>query len=155
MADFGGNTNGKLEQILWGLKRAKEQAEWLAGHKDLVCWLGKPDSGPDETLLCGIPRDLDRRLYRDLWSVGIPVILTSGTLSASGDFSRIKGTLGLDHVNKVLETCKPSPFDYYKNILIYISKDMPFPETKDVEYIDAVACESLRGFRSVLYLDCW
>ena len=35
-----------------------------------------------------LQKSFDRkRLYDDLWSKGIPTILTSGTMSAAGDFS--------------------------------------------------------------------
>jgi ATP-dependent DNA helicase DinG len=114
------------------------------GHKNMICWLEKPDMNADETFLRGIPRDLDRRLYKDLWREGIPVILTSGTLSAAGDFSRVKRTLGLDLTYGVTETSKPSPFDYHNNALIYVSENVPFPDTKNAAYITAVANETER-----------
>jgi len=94
-------------------------------------------------VLCAIPKDLDERLYNDLWCKGIPAILTSGTLSASGDFTRAKQTLGLDHLPRrtLFDTTMPSPFDYKRNTLLYISESVPFPDNKDKRYIAAVADE--------------
>jgi ATP-dependent DNA helicase DinG len=78
----------------------------------------------------------------------MPMILTSGTLSASAgtscasDFSHIKRTLGLErHSGRISETSKPSPFDHHENALLYISENMPFPDNKSDDYISAVAGE--------------
>jgi len=93
-------------------------------------------------LTCAIPKDLDERLYKDIWSKGIPTILTSGTLSAAGDFSRIKQTLGLERLkNRLTETSKPSPFDYHENAILYISENTPFPDQRSNEYILSIANE--------------
>jgi len=58
----------------------------------------------------------------------MPIILTSGTLSAKGDFAHIKRTLGIDKLNphKIIEISKLLPFDYKKNGIIYISENTPF-----------------------------
>jgi hypothetical protein len=75
-------------------------------------------------------------------------VLTSGTLSAAGDFSRIKRTLGIDFVkNRVTEISKPSPFNYRKNSLIYIPENIPFPDQNSDEYILAVA----NGIEKLIY----
>jgi ATP-dependent DNA helicase DinG len=100
---------------------------------------------------------LDSRLHDDLWGKGVPIILTSGTLSASGmhgqaasetcgqpgDFTRAKQTLGLNHLDerKLFTTTMPSPFDFKNNKLLYISENVPFPDNKDKRYIQAVADE--------------
>ena len=76
-----------------------ERASKLRVQSNLISWLEKRVEGETETdALCAIPKDLDAQLHRDLWSQGIPIILTSGTLSASGDFTRTKETLGLKHL---------------------------------------------------------
>jgi ATP-dependent DNA helicase DinG len=129
----------RKSQIMWDLGQAREQAAELARYADLICWL-EADKG--ETRLCAIPKDLDKCLFRDQWSKGIPTILTSGTLSAGGDFTRTKQLLGLERLGGLLtETSKPSPFDHEKNTLLYISETMPFPDQRSNEYIAAVADE--------------
>jgi len=134
---LAGNGAGRRAQILWELEQIKNQTATLVRHDEHICWLEKDG---DENRLCAIPKDLDKQLYRDLWSKGIPTILTSGTLSAAGDFTRTKRTLGLDYVkNRLTETSKPSPFNYRENALIYISEDMPFPDQSNREYILAAA----------------
>jgi len=136
---LAGSGLGRKSQLLWELEQIRNQATILAHHDDLICWV-EIDS---DCRLCGIPKDLSRRLYDDLWSKGVPTILTSGTLSAAGDFSYVKKSLGINYASRyrVLETSKSSPFNYAENALIYISADMPFPNQSDRDYIFAVANE--------------
>ena len=135
-----GNGSGRKEQLLWELQQIHSQVAALVYHDEHICWIEKDER---DCRLCAIPKDLDERLYSDLWSKGIPTILTSGTLSAAGDFSRIKRSLGIERVSKyrVTETSKPSPFNYKENALIYISENMPFPNQRDSNYILAAANE--------------
>ena len=114
-------------------------------HADLVCWLER--LGENGSLaLAGIPNNLNVRLYQDIWSKGLPIILTSGTLSASGDFTRTKQSLGLSHLRESLvkESSQPSPFDYKNNSMIYISNSVPFPNQQDKSYLLAVVDEIQR-----------
>jgi len=138
---------------LWKLKNAKEQVSAFERHGDLVYWLEKPEGlysldrdGPDEALLCAIPKRLGELLHADLWSKGIPAVLTSGTLSASGDFTHIKPGLGLDKLPErmLMETSRPSPFHYKENALLYISRTVPFPDNRNVRYTRAVTDEMER-----------
>jgi ATP-dependent DNA helicase DinG len=150
----------KKSDILWELANTREQLASLARHGEHVCWLEKPNENitpgvEQEIRLCTIPKDLDERLYKSLWSRGIPVILTSGTLSAAGagascaDFSHIKRTLGLERLgNRLTETSKPSPFNHSENALLHISEAMPFPDGKDGTYIAAITDEVERLIRA-------
>lgn len=140
----------RKNKTLWRLGLAAERASKLRVQTNLVCWLEKRTEGETETdALCAIPKDLDAQLHRDLWSQGIPIILTSGTLSASGDFTRTKETLGLKHLpERVLaQTSMPSPFDYKNNAMLYISNAVPFPNQQDKRYLTAVADEIERLVR--------
>jgi ATP-dependent DNA helicase DinG len=145
---------GKKSSILWDLANAREQLASLSRHSEHVCWLEKPNEhttpgAEQKTMLCAIPKDLDARLFANLWSRGIPTILTSGTLSAGGDFSHIKRTLGLERLgNRLAESSKPSPFNHRENALLYISENVPFPDQKSREYIDAVTDETERLIRA-------
>ena len=146
---------GRCTQIMWELERLREQAAIFEQHDDLIYWLEKSRNSADpklgeELLLRGIPKHLDKLLYEDLWRNGIPMVLTSGTLSAAGNFGHIKRITGLHRLpkNRLLETSKPSPFDHYNQSLLYISKNVPFPDNKDPRYIRAVADESERLIRA-------
>ncbi|GHV47915.1 hypothetical protein FACS189499_06290 [Clostridia bacterium] len=44
--------------------------------------------------------------------------------------------------NRTTEICTPSPFDYHKNALLYLSKNVPFPNVENpASYINAVTNE--------------
>ena len=63
-----------------------------------------------EKLLDAITKDVDKRLYADLWSKGIPKLLTSGKLSIDGDFSAFKQSVGLNNKNiRLTEVTYDSP----------------------------------------------
>ncbi|MCL2776320.1 MAG: hypothetical protein FWD71_23705 [Oscillospiraceae bacterium] len=110
-----GRNRGLRSKIIYDLARLKEKIDALRNYKDLICWLEKSD---ENIIFSAIPKRLSDHLYNNLWNKGIPMILTSGTLAANGNFEHIKRQLGLDGKKNIIETTKPSPFDYNKNALI-------------------------------------
>lgn len=158
--------NERKSQAVWALGHMEETAAAFQKHSSLICWTEGIEQTSstsivhnDEAKLCAIPKDLDARLHRDIWSAGIPIVLTSGTLSASGDFSRVKQSLGINRMDehRVMETSKPSPFDYRRHTLLYLSDAVPFPDYHDKAYLTAVADEverlvcASRGRAAVLF----
>ena len=135
-----GNGAGRRAQVLWELRQIIKEATILQQQHELISWIELENV---DCKLCAIPINLSDRLHDDLWSKGIPTILTSGTLSANGDFTHIKRALGIDRLApyKIMETSKPSPFNYKENALIYVSENVPFPDQRDNNYILAVANE--------------
>lgn len=133
----------RIPQTEWELDRIREKTNALQKCDSLICWAEGMDSSGNEAKLCAIPKNLGERLYKNLWNTGVPIVLTSGTLSAGGDFSRVKQSLGLSHIreNRLLEITKASPFDYQHNTLLYLSNVTPFPDNGDKEYLSAVADE--------------
>ena len=134
----------RRDKVLWRLRMMGEKISGLRKQSKLIHWFEKKLEGQTKTdSLCAIPKDLNERLHKDLWSSGVPIILTSGTLSTSGDFTRAKQTLGLDLLpeRRLFTAIMPSPFDFKNNKLLYISENMPFPDNKDKQYIQAVADE--------------
>lgn len=110
-----GNSAGRKSQIVWELKQIHGQAAVFARHSELICWL----ETDDKKRLCAIPKDLDKRLFNDIWNKGIPTVFTSGTLSTKGDFSHIKRSLGIERAGiRLVETSKPSPFNHRENTLL-------------------------------------
>ena len=113
--------------------------------------------------LCAVPMELERILFRDIWSRPIPVIVTSGTMSVRGDFTHFKRMTGLSFANssRIMETSKPSPFHYQSNGLLYIPERMPFPNIRDDRYIQAVMEEILQivsathGHTLILFTSYW
>lgn len=112
----------------------------------IVYWLEATDEDiKSQSLvrLCSIPKGLNRMLYEDFWCRTVPVVLTSGTLSVDGCFSHMKNSMGMDLIiaDRVKETSRKSPFNFRKNVLLYISDHLPFPDSKNPEYINAIAYE--------------
>jgi Rad3-related DNA helicase len=126
-------------RLIWQVQEFREQATELCAYQNLITWLEQEE---DVAKLCAIPNNLNDRLFKDQWSKGIPIILTSGTLSAGGDFTRTKQTLGLDNLgNKLSESTHQSPFNYRDNALLYIPKNLPRPDNQSKAYISAVTKE--------------
>jgi ATP-dependent DNA helicase DinG len=142
----------RLKEIQWALARISDSLGRFSRHGDLVYWLEETKiTAADEpdfrlNLLSGIPKDLGELLRRDLWSRELPIVLTSGTMSAAGSFEHIKRKLGLDllPLKRLTETAKPSPFNHRENALLYISENTPFPDNRDEDYISAIADEAER-----------
>jgi ATP-dependent DNA helicase DinG len=131
--------SGLIARLLRDLEQIRDKADAFSKHDELISWI---ETDRDDTCLCAIPKNLNERLFNDQWKKGIPTILTSGTLSAAGDFSHVKRTLGLEGLgDKLTETSKPSPFNHRENGLLYISDKIPFPDYKDKRYITAVTDE--------------
>lgn len=112
----------------------------------IVYWLEVPDEdikSQSTVRLCSIPKELHREMYKDFWCRSTPVILTSGTLSVDGCFSHIKSSMGLQLVipDRVSEMSRKSPFNFRENALLYIPNYLPFPNSKNPDYINAVAEE--------------
>lgn len=127
----------KIERLAAGIK---EKLQPFLSAERYICWY---ESGQHDCMLCALPKNLDRRIYADLWKRDVLSVLTSGTLSASGDFGFIKRRLGVDRLpsDKITETSKKSPFQYRENTLLYIPEHVPFPNTKREGYVRAVTNE--------------
>jgi ATP-dependent DNA helicase DinG len=139
-------SEARRRDTLRALERIGDSLAAFSRHGDLVYWMepGSPDDEFRFTALRGIPKNLGELLNRDLWGKSVPIILTSGTLSAAGSFEHIKKKTGLDLLptKRLTETSKPSPFNHRKNSLLYISENTPFPDNKDAGYIAAIADET-------------
>ena len=126
-----------------------------------ICWMEKRENS--RLALCAVPMELEQILFRDIWSRMIPVIVTSGTMSVRGDFRHFNKMTGLSFAasSRIMETSKPSPFDFQSNGLLYIPERMPFPNIRDDRYIQAVMAEILQivsathGHTLILFTSYW
>ncbi|WP_207706823.1 ATP-dependent DNA helicase [Alkaliphilus pronyensis] len=107
-----------------------------------IYWMENPKA-KGQRMLSSIPKNISDELGQDLWTAKKSMILTSGTLAVDDDFSYIKHQLGMKSVVdfKVKELTKSSPYKYEENCLIYIPNRMPFPNTDNEEYIQAISRE--------------
>lgn len=73
-----------------------------------------------EITLNAASRSAAAQLGRDLWQIGRPAVLTSGTLAAGGSFARARQQLGLERSARCREFSARSPFDYEHHCMLYI-----------------------------------
>jgi ATP-dependent DNA helicase DinG len=79
--------------------------------------------------LHSVPVDVGPVLAERLFARGAPVVLTTATLRVGGEFSYIRNRLGVPETAK--EFVAESPFDYPRQCLIYVPRDMPDPNTPE------------------------
>ena len=100
----------------------------------------KPRNKYSKCTLHSTPIDVAEILKNNLWTLGVPTIMTSATLSTSKSedgFKYIKERLGL--TEEELETVQlGAPFDYQKNAFLYVPEDLPAPNNGK-EYIKKIS----------------
>jgi ATP-dependent DNA helicase DinG len=107
-------------------RRARELRDDLATiaeqrHKSHVYW---GEARPGHTLLTASPIEVADLVRRHILSSGPTPIFTSATLAAAGDFRYQRTRLGLDDTEELLV---PSPFDYARQAMLYVPRDLPIP----------------------------
>ena len=81
---------------------------------DTITWVDQRDCS-----FWVVPRNLNEMLDQKLFQKGLPVVLTSATLSNEGDFGYFIRTLGLKNPSK---STVGSPFDLEKQVVVYLTK---------------------------------
>jgi ATP-dependent DNA helicase DinG len=76
------------------------------------------------------PVGVEEVLQRELLDKVRSLVFTSATLSAGGHFAHIRGRLGLGP-DTTEELRVDSPFDYQKQCLLYLPRDIPDPRNPD------------------------
>lgn len=120
---FGGSSMG-LAHICNALEVLRQQ-EWVA------TWVEQDENGI--LTLCGCPRKLNQELKASVWSYRKSHVLLSGTMSAEDDFRYFKRELGLNLLSQewMDEAQFCSPFDYAKQMRLYLADDLPFPDQSE------------------------
>ena len=80
---IAGNGAGRKSQVLCELAQIHSQADMLKNYDKYIYWL---ESDENEKKLCAIPKDLDKRLFDDIWSRGIPTVFRR---CSHRDFKRV------------------------------------------------------------------
>lgn len=156
-----GGTGQRERSIRRQCQRLTDKLTVFLNSNHFICWMEKGNNG--NLALCAIPMELERMLFQDIWSRHIPAIITSGTMSVRGDFTHFKKNTGIQYASagRIMETSKPSPFDYHKNGLLYIPERMPFPNIREEHYIKAVMEEigkivrATHGHTLILFTSYW
>jgi ATP-dependent DNA helicase DinG len=107
-------------------RRARDMRDALATiaehrRRSHVYWGEARSTG---TSLGAAPIDVGELVRRHIVEAGPTAIFTSATLAAADDFSYSRTRLGLEHADELLVR---SPFDYARQALLYIPRDLPAP----------------------------
>jgi ATP-dependent DNA helicase DinG len=89
-------------------------------------WLEVTPKPRDNVTLCMAPFDVRDILGERMFGDRGPTILTSATLAVNGSLDYIKGRLGAEEAGELI---LDSPFDFSKQMRIWVSRDMPEPDS--------------------------
>jgi len=98
-----------------------------------VYWAEQPAG--DNLCLFAAPLNVTPMLRAHVYDLGIPVILTSATLTVAGNFGFFSERLGLDDFSQIR---LDSPFDYGSQSLVFVPPRLPAPTAGD-EFTRAAA----------------
>ncbi|NIQ01769.1 MAG: DEAD/DEAH box helicase [Nitrospinaceae bacterium] len=105
--------------------------------KEYVYWLEvSPRKRFTRAMLRGVPINIDEELKEQVFSKIERVVMTSATLTTDRKFDHIKERLGCEPED---EAVLDSPFDFQKQALLYIPRDLPEPGAKLEAYVSALA----------------
>lgn len=118
------------------LSRAKEINLYLEiilkqEREDTVYWveISKKRRGIRSTLAFA-PIDVAQELKERVFAKVRPLILTSATLSSNRSFTFLKERLGIENARELILN---SPFDYEKQVLLYLPSSIPDPDYQKPE----------------------
>ncbi|GKX31342.1 ATP-dependent helicase [Vallitalea longa] len=134
------------------LLETKEKLDILINNNQITYWMELENKDKNKLSICWVPKELNKIIYSDLWMNRIPIILTSGTISERGSFTYFKHKTGIDLVGipnnqrraKLQEVSKSSPFNYNEKTIMYINDRLPFPDSRDIKYINSITSEIAR-----------
>ena len=109
-----------------------------------VCWLqGDKRSGG---LSLHIAPVSGREIFRRAWDNCKNIVMTSATLTVSGDFGNFARETGMDDANM---QSWPSPFDYGRRAMLYLPGNIPDPKiASDSDYTEQVIRAALPLLRA-------
>lgn len=98
---------------------------------DHVYWIEKSGGAGRSLTLNAAPVDMATRLRELLFSQGRPCVMTSATLSiGTEDLRYFRDRIGAEGVEAV---CIGSPFDYERQMRVYVPRSMPAPDGEGYE----------------------
>jgi len=104
---------------------------FLDDESDIIIYTDRDEH--NRPLLCATAADLSFQMDRSLWSMPLPILLTSGTLAVGDDFSRFKSEACLTESNRLTESVSLSHFDYEHNCMMYVPHSTPQYKEDDLE----------------------
>lgn len=149
------NLVSRLSGLLARLSREEaEEVELLAGGVrtwagtvERVLSVASPsyvywgDFGEESVSLAFAPLDVSGWLSERVYPGLETVVLTSATLAVDGSLHFAKQRLGLPEARGLV---LDSPFDYARQVLLYLPEEMPDPQDAYEAFVDAVVDETAR-----------
>jgi ATP-dependent DNA helicase DinG len=118
----------------------------------MIHWVELPRER-DQVTLVSAPLHIGPLVERYIWHAKNAVVLTSATLTTSGEFDYLRERLNADEADTLVVG---SPFDYENSALLYLADDVPEPADARA-YQHAInkalvgLCRATRGRTLVLY----
>ena len=111
-------------------RRSRELRDDLATiaeqrHKSHVYW---GEARPTSTTLTAAPIEVAELMRRHVIRSGPTSVFTSATLAAAGELGYARARLGLDDADELIVA---SPFDYTRQAMLYVPRDLPPPAHDD------------------------
>jgi ATP-dependent DNA helicase DinG len=117
--------------------------EWLTlGDKGHVYWAERTGRQQSIVTLRSAPIDVAPELRKHLFGCGTSVVCTSATLAIGGAIEPFAARIGADNARGVIVK---SPFDFERNMRVYIAADVPLPSAQDAKLALDVLAEYI-GF---------
>lgn len=131
-------------------------SEWLnLADKTHVYWGERGGRKQTIVTLRSAPIDVAPELRKHLFGCGTSVVCTSATLAMGGQIAPFSARMGADETPAVIVK---SPFDFERNMRVYIASDVPLPSAKEARLaLDVLAdyvgfcAQRVRGGTLVLF----
>ena len=140
-----GNQSERSDELAQCAERADDIARRLTRWRDRDDpeWVRWIDVGSNSWQLRSSPLSIAEIFSKQVTDAARAWIFTSATLAIGGDFSLYQRELGLTDADT---GCWESPFDYARQALLYLPRDLPQPNS--FEHTDAVVAAALPVLRA-------
>lgn len=117
-------------------------AEWLTlGDKGHVYWAERTGRQQTIVTLRSAPIDVAPELRKHLFGCGTSVVCTSATLAMGGQIEPFAARIGAESAEAVVVK---SPFDFERNMRVYVASDVPLPSPQDARLALDVLTDYIR-----------
>lgn len=131
-----------LEDFLEQKKNDKEDSS--GKDKEYVYWVELSSARPDSNVkICSSPIDISDYFRQNIFRPNNSCILTSATLTINGNFNYFKQRLGAEGVSELKLS---SPFDFSRQVKIYIPKNIPSPSKNNGSFYEEGLKDWIRHF---------
>jgi len=108
---------------------------------DAVYWIEVPPEGRGGATLRVTPVEIAPILRQRLFDGRRSIVLTSATMTAAGSFAHLRRRLGITAAGEV---ALGSPYDFPRQVLLYLPRAMPDPVSSPPEFAEAIVRECRR-----------